>query len=124
MTYDEPEEGRTRQLTLDDLPKSNPIRNELERKYRVWLETHGIVFALFERFALNMLARQRRFGISALTERVRWEIASTWEQDVDGYKINNNYTAYIARDLIRKHPAMGALIELRAIREDTEEAQP
>lgn len=106
------------QLTLDAV---DPIRNELERKYRVWLHEHESVFALFERFAMQMLHRQRRFGIKMLAERVRWEVATTFTPDDEGYKINNNYTAYIARDLIQRHPALANLIETRCIKATQED---
>lgn len=98
-----------------------PERNELEKKYRTWLETHASVFALFERFALQMLSSKRRFSVYALTERVRWEIRTTWAPDADGFKINNNHRPYIARDLIAKYPALDALIETRTIHEDDED---
>lgn len=109
------------QLTLDTV---DPIRNELEEKYRRWLHGHQAVFALFEKFALDMLGKRRRFGIAMLTERVRWEVASTIEPDADGYRINNNHRSYLARDLIRKHPALAELIETRCIKSSEGEPWP
>ena len=103
------------QLTLDTVA---PIRNELERKYRVWLEEHPFVFALFEKFALELLARQCRFGIGMLAERVRWEVATSWVPDQDGYKVNNSYRAYLMRDLIAKYPDLERLVECRKVREE------
>jgi hypothetical protein len=106
------------QLTIDDAAQARaPIRNDLERKYRIWKATHVQVFALFDKFALQILAHNRRFGIALLQERVRWEIHTTWAEDAEGYKINNNYRAYIARDLIAAHPGLAPLIETRKIRE-------
>lgn len=70
-----------------------------------------------------MLQRRRRFGVKMLAERVRWEVWTTWEQDSAGYKFNNDYTAYVARDLIAKYPAMAELIETRVVREDNLLAQ-
>lgn len=110
------------QLSLEDAGSLGPTRNELEEKYRAWLADHAQVFALFERFALQMLAGKRRFGIGMLTERVRWEVRTTWAEDDEGYKINNNYRAYLARDLIAKYPELDALIETRSIRTDDEAA--
>ena len=94
----------------------NYARNILEHKYRVWLETHQDVFALFEQYALVMLHVSRRFGIGMICERVRWEVRTTWRNDDEGFKINNNWRAYIARDLIVKHPALEALLETRLVR--------
>lgn len=105
-------------MTQLTLPEQPPARNELERKYRVWRETHGEVFALFEKFALEMLGYNRRFGIGLVQERVRWEVRTTWAKDVDGYKLNDHYRAYIARDLIAKYPELAALIETRKVKRD------
>lgn len=99
------------QLTLPDQPQ-----NELEEKYRLWRASHAGVFALFEKFALQMLARKQRFGIAALLERVRWEVRMQWQTDADGYKINNNHKPYLARELIELHPELTPLIETRSVR--------
>ena len=106
------------QLTLDTIA---PIRNELEKKYRLWLEGPGKqVFPLFERFALEMVAKHRRFGIALLAERVRWEVATTWASDAEGWKINNNHRSYIARDLLRLYPALEPYLSIRCLREEEE----
>jgi hypothetical protein len=107
------------------LPDTDPMRNDIEREYRnEWLPTHPQVMALIERFALEKLSLCRPFGIKAVVERVRWETDMTWEKS-EGYKINDKYTAYIARDLIAKYPAMGEFIETRRIRtEDDEDRAP
>jgi len=75
------------------------------------------VYALFSRFALQMADRHHRFGIGLLAERVRWECAITsTNEDDDPYKINNNYRAYIARQLISDHPGLEALMVFRRTR--------
>ncbi len=98
------------------LPEHPQVRNELEETYRLWLATHEKVFALFERFALELLAGRRRFGIGMLAERVRWEVHTTWADDIDGFRINNNHRAYIARDLIAKYPDLDALLATRLVK--------
>jgi hypothetical protein len=94
--------------------------NALERRYREWLATDagGNAFPLFRRFALEMLVARRPFGVKALAERVRWEAATAWAVDPWDFKLNNDFTAYIARDLIREFPAMKDLIEVRRVREE------
>jgi len=91
-------------------------RNDLEAKYREWKATHLAVYELFLRFARERMDRGRRFGVKALAERVRWEVATTWAEDADGFRINNSYTAYLARDLLADEPALEALIQIRRIR--------
>ena len=63
------------------------------------------------RFAREMLERNRRFGIGALTERVRWETNLTYAKNQP--KISNSYRAYIARKLVELEPALGPLIVCR-----------
>ena len=104
------------QLTLDTIA---PIRNELEKKYRLWLEGPGKqVFPLFERFALERLASKKRFGIAQLTEVVRWECDKLWAYDEEGFRINNSHRAYIARDLLRLYPALEPYLSIRCLREE------
>jgi len=98
-----------------------PPLNELEQRYRLWRDANPRVLALFRHFAEQMLVHKRRFGVKALAERVRWEIRTTWEQDAQGFKINNDFPAYIAREFIREDPRFGALIETRIVREGDED---
>lgn len=81
-----------------------------------WIADSPRAFALFERFALQMVERGRRFGAKQLAERVRWEVAAQWEKDQDGYRLNNNIVAYVARELIRRHPEIELYLETRQIR--------
>jgi hypothetical protein len=79
-----------------------------------WIEENPGVFQLFEQFAVRLAARGRRFGIGALTERVRWEWSIEYNRD--DFKINNNFRAYIIRRIIESHPEVGDFVELRRTR--------
>jgi len=105
----------TEQLGLFDAAPE-PL-NEHQRGWWKFRDDNPRVWALFLGFAQQLVSRGRRFGVKFLAERVRWEVLTTWEPDDQGYKLNNNWTAYIARDLIAQMPAAGELIELRAVRE-------
>ena len=85
---------------------------------RQWIEDNPQVFALFERFALQMVERGKRFGIGQLAERVRWEVAMSWDKDDQGFRINNNYRAYLARELIKRHPQIEPFIEMRKTKDE------
>ena len=76
-----------------------------------WIESNPHVVALFERFALELAGRNRRFGINLIRERVRWECAFAYEDD---FKVCNTHSPYIARHLIAKHPHLAAFVETRA----------
>lgn len=90
-----------------------PPKRDLRLVAERWIDENPAVYAIFEEFALQAARRGRRFGIGALTERVRWEVAMTWAEDERGFKINNNHRAYIARRLILDHPELADYIECR-----------
>lgn len=96
------------QLTLD-FDKTH------REKALAWIDENPQAMALFERFALEMAARGRSFGIGFIAERVRWEAAVAWSGD---FKVNNNFRAYIARELIRRHPHLSDLIECRHTKDE------
>ena len=82
-------------------------------QYRTWKAKNPEVYSLFEKFALEAAGKGRCFGVKLIAERVRWEVTMTWDTT---YKINNNYTAYIARDLIHRFPHLGRCIQLRKVK--------
>lgn len=74
------------------------------------------VFLLFEKFALQLIqAGHVKLGAKMIMERIRWEI-QTGSKDADGFKINNNYTAYYSRLFIKNHPEYKDFFEFRIIR--------
>ena len=83
---------------------------------RIWMEEHPEAMALYESLALTAASRGRKFGISLLTEKIRWEYNII--RDDASYKIPNNHRAYIARELISRHPELARLIECHRISED------
>ena len=92
-------------------------RNRNEARYRAWAATHQDVLELFLRHARERMALGRRFGMKALWERVRWDepvpIDST-----DGWRLNNSYVSYVARDLLALEPRLEQFIETRRVQGD------
>jgi len=84
-----------------------------ERAAAEWMRENPEIMQHFEKLALEAAARDKRFGIGALTEVVRWEINVRWQGE---FKINNNHRAYIARELIRRHPHLERYVETRKVR--------
>lgn len=93
--------------------RNNPDHEDLRAKAEEWIRENPAAYDLFVRFAKEAVARNRRFGISLITERVRWEARMTWRPDRRGFKMNNNHRAYVARKLIEDVPGVRELIELR-----------
>lgn len=112
-----PRSARSSELPLFDLLA--PPESEGWRRYREWRRTDAgrQVFALFERFALELAQGRRRFGVRLIAERVRWEVMTTWRVE-DAFKLNNNVVPYLARELSALHPIIKELVELRERRRD------
>lgn len=113
-------------MTLLDVieEREGQISEAEARSYRAkaetWAEEHPDIFALFERFALQLADRRRRFGMKQIAERVRFEVALTWEPDEDGFRVNNNYISHFGRMIAEKHPRIKEYVEFRRAQGDEE----
>jgi hypothetical protein len=75
------------------------------------------VYLLFEKFAFQLIAAgHTKLGAKMILERIRWEISIGGVKDDDGFKINNNYTAYYSRQFVKNNPAYEDYFEFRVIR--------
>lgn len=74
------------------------------------------VYVLFAGFARTALTSGRkRFGIAAIWERMRWEMAfSTTEKE---FKISNNHRAYYARKIMAAHKDFHGFFVIKAARQ-------
>jgi hypothetical protein len=80
-------------------------------------------FSLLHKFACQVRDRGRKhFGIAAIFERVRWEMAME-TTDPQGFKLNNNLRAYYARLLALYDPTLAELFETRALTRRTPEEE-
>lgn len=98
---------------FDALPDDDP---PLVRAFELFHAANPHVFALFERFALEV-ARARpgaRIGARAIWERMRWHVRfETTEQRAGGWRLNDHHAPYCARLFLRRHPELAGLFELR-----------
>jgi len=89
--------------------------DEINGQAAAFHAAHPNVRVLFTRFTLEMLRRGfRHYGAKSIFERIRWE---TDEADGDGvstFKINNNYTAWYARQFMESHPAFEGFFRTRS----------
>jgi hypothetical protein len=86
--------------------------NRHAQAYRHWRDAHPEVVRLFLAAATAARNRGERFSISKLTEEIRWEEALPETPD---FKINNNFRAYIARDLLAVMPELREFLKIRAV---------
>ncbi len=91
------------------------MNRTIQERYEAWLEKNPQAFPLFEQFAMEAARSGSRVGVKAIAERVRWRV-NIELYGVDKYKINNDFTSRIARDLIEKHPSLGRVIETRGLK--------
>lgn len=86
----------------------------LEQRYEAWREVNGHVVAEFERRTRRLVdAGRSRIGMKMIAEAIRYE--TSLRSVGDPWRVNNSYTSFIARELIRRHPQWSALIETRAL---------
>ena len=95
------------QLALIDLPKADRFKSEADE----WVRKNPEAWAYIRGEAKKRTEQQRRFGIGELCEQVRWHMAA---QGVDGFKINNNHRAALARRLIVEYPPCKRYIATRS----------
>lgn len=83
----------------------------LQEKFEIYHAENPHVYVLFRKYA--KMAKDRgytRFSSKAIFERLRWHYAM--ETQGDEFKLNNNYTAFYAREL-SKEPEFNGFFELR-----------
>jgi hypothetical protein len=85
----------------------------IEEKFSEWRVKNVKVIALYLQFARQAKASGRKhYGMKAIAERVRWEVMMG-RAEGEEYKVNNNYTAHIARLLVLLDPSLTDLFEFR-----------
>ena len=86
--------------------------SKLERAFREYHAANPRIYQAFTRFALDaIIAGRNRIGAKMIWERLRWY--TTVEARDDGFKLNNNYTAYYARKFMEDFPQHAGLFQTR-----------
>lgn len=93
-------------------PDLFPDRN-IRMKAKRWMEENPNVYELFKRFTMELVGAGRKFNISLITERVRWECYFKYKEE---FKINNSYRSYIARKLVSDIPELRGVFQFRKTR--------
>lgn len=89
-------------ITPDRL-KYEIVNHPAYERYLEWKACHRHVYMRFEQLTLDLLRKKRRFGMWLVANRIRWEHVFEYDSD---FKISNDYTALITRELMLKHPQM------------------
>ena len=86
---------------------------EMRAQCNEFHQQHPDVWDLFERFALDMIARGfEHYSVAAVWERIRWEKDAGGDGQSE-FKLNNNHKAFYARRFHRKHPQYDGFFRTR-----------
>lgn len=104
----------TDQLALFDAPIVQPpmIRGAtLVERFEAFHRLNPQVYAAIERQALRLAAQgEKRIGVKAIAEDLRRGRLATVGDD---WRINNSWPAFYARLLVKRHPGLSGVIEMR-----------
>lgn len=101
---------------LFDLP---PGHVDKESEFETYDKTHPEVWENFKGICFQLWDHGvRHYGAKAVFEVIRYH---RLVESVDGYKVNNNWTASYARKLSLLYPQFRDFFELRKIHERTED---
>lgn len=98
---------------LGEFTETPAVDGTLEEKAVAWMEEHPEIMGRYENMALTFLEGGRKFGISQLTEQIRWTFRTFAK--AEKFKIPNNHRAYIIRELVRRHPKIAHLVTLHPV---------
>lgn len=113
----------TAQHTLQLQPPAGPYQNaflsylKTEIGNAAWRfdQDNPHVYKLFAGYARQVLERGRgKFGIAAIWERMRWEMAFSTTDDK--FKISNNHRAYYARRIMAEEKSFEGFFVIKGRR--------
>lgn len=100
----------------NEVRKIRTEETSLRLAARAWIESHPAAAQLLLQYARDLACHDRRFGVSLLVERLRWE--GTMQGWVPGeYQVNNSIRSWIARWLIAQEPRLVAFITFRKVKD-------
>ncbi len=100
------------QLTLFD-SRTERDTSAMGGAFRKFHRENPEVYRELRALALELLDRgRRRYGMKGLFEIVRWRRALRVSDD-DGFKLNNNFTAFFSRILMHNEPTLAGFFALR-----------
>ena len=90
----------------------------IEERAREFFRLNGHVISAFVMLAREYLKKtgSKHVGAKMLWEKMRFEFAIHTKDDGSGYRLNNNYTAYLARLVAETHDDLKDVFEFRRLR--------
>lgn len=93
---------------FDDVPRKLTI----DDRFGEWVAKNPHVVRLYLRFAREARSKRAHYSVKAITERVRWEVNIHLTTE-DEFRINDHFSAPMARLLINIDPSLRGLFALR-----------
>ena len=104
--------------TMSDQEQLDLLQPTLWQRGEAWRHTPagGEISNRFMRLAIGLRRRGfKHFGAKAIVERLRFHYALKLGPDDGDYRINNNYTAYLARWAMMRNPELQDFFETRRL---------
>jgi hypothetical protein len=90
-------------------------RPSIQEQFESFHADNPRVWELYKRFALELVGKGRkRYGISMITERIRWETAIS--TNGEEFKISNNFRSRYARKLMSEVPELAGMFRIKPLR--------
>ena len=84
-----------------------------DKKAEDWIENNKVAFDLFCQLSLERSKSGKvKIGAKAIVEAMRWNETLMPEKD-EPFKMNNNYTAYLAQKAIEQFPQLKNVFRFR-----------
>ncbi len=96
-------------------PKLKPAKLTIDQRFTLWLTSPDgcRAYAAVSELSLTAVrAGRKRFGIAEPWEVARWTIRLE-TKDPDGFKMNNDFRAPLARLLMARHPELVGVFAIR-----------
>lgn len=93
----------------------------IQRNFERFHQDNPHVYALFDRFARELMARGQHGSAKLIFERIRWEMRITTATD-QPVKLNNNYSSRYARLWERRNPHHEGFFRTRRLSEQTSDS--
>lgn len=87
-------------------------KGTIDERFRAWLKENPHVLELYLKYSRELLAAGRkRYSVKAITERVRWHV--NIQTTGDQFKINDHFSAPMARILVQMEPKLESVFSFR-----------
>lgn len=91
----------------------SPKKSKLRKRWDQCKQQHPEMLSMAAEIALSAKRRGwNRWSTKGVCEVLRWQTAVNADMGL-GLKIDNNHTAFLARDLMQMHPELDGFFELR-----------